>query len=94
MGKSSLYLKYKDHKSKLCYEASLGIDLFTRFVNINDNHVKLEIYDTVSDSISKIQFKLAERLLFLIMKFKARSSQISSINNVFYTLCEWCDACL
>jgi len=50
VGKSCLLLQFTDKRFKATHDLTIGVEFGSRTVPIKDQHVKLQIWDTVSEA--------------------------------------------
>jgi Ras-related protein Rab-2A len=53
VGKSCLLLQFTDKRFKATHDLTIGVEFGSRTVQIKDQHVKLQIWDTVSEFLLK-----------------------------------------
>lgn len=59
VGKSCLLLQFTDKRFKATHDLTIGVEFGSRTVQIKDQHVKLQIWDTVSKiSLARIEITL------------------------------------
>lgn len=57
VGKSCLLLQFTDKRFKATHDLTIGVEFGSRTVTVNNQNVKLQIWDTVSKiNDAKIQF--------------------------------------
>ncbi len=58
VGKSCLLLQFTDKRFKATHDLTIGVEFGSRTVPIKDQHVKLQIWDTVSKKLDQQRNRL------------------------------------